>query len=303
VLYEQAAAAAEVQAEYEAKLAEHAKRVQDLKAACDEARREGRWLRWLGRAMAAWLAGSEKPRPPHTPTSTSREEAKLTARNGRELLMANHLDVALGDAWVLLRGYRNKGGEIDDILVGPHGVMAIEVKHRSATVGCRGDESWFDKYDRGGKHVEQGERPGVGPICAGRLLAFNPARFTSEAAFARANGTAPQPASSGKTIRHRLSRGGDRQINSAINTIALSRSVHHTQPRLHTTPNHRRKDQTRGHALTQETPLTPPLQAAPQHALDNIEVSKICRPLSQRACDRPQTNLSKLGTRVKSLDT
>lgn len=71
------------------------------------------------------------------------------------------------------------------------------------------------------------EEPGVGPICAGRLIAFNPSRFRSEAAFARANGTAPQPASSGKTVRHRLSRGGDRQVNAAIYTIALSRSVHH----------------------------------------------------------------------------
>ena len=62
---------------------------------------------------------------------------------------------------------------------------------------------------------------------------FNPARFTSEAAFARANGTAPQPASSGKTIRHRLSRGGDRQINAAIYTIALSRSVHHAPSRAY----------------------------------------------------------------------
>ncbi len=80
------------------------------------------------------------------------------------------------------------------------------------------------------------EEPGVGPICAGgKLLVFNPARFTSEAAFARANGTAPQPASSGKTIRHRLSRGGDRQINSAIYTIALSRSVHHAPSRAYIT--------------------------------------------------------------------
>lgn len=71
------------------------------------------------------------------------------------------------------------------------------------------------------------DEPGVGPITAGKLIAFNPARFTSEAAFARANGTAPQPASSGKTVRHRLSRGGDRQINTAIYTIALSRSIHH----------------------------------------------------------------------------
>jgi transposase len=77
------------------------------------------------------------------------------------------------------------------------------------------------------------EEPGVGPICAGKLLVFNPARFTSEAAFARANGTAPQPASSGKTIRHRLSRGGDRQINTAIYTIALSRSVHHPPSRAY----------------------------------------------------------------------
>jgi transposase len=77
------------------------------------------------------------------------------------------------------------------------------------------------------------DEPGVGPICAGKLLAFNPARFTSEAAFARANGTAPQPASSGKTIRHRLSRGGDRQINAAIYTIALSRSVHHAASRTY----------------------------------------------------------------------
>ncbi len=79
------------------------------------------------------------------------------------------------------------------------------------------------------------EEPGVGPICAGKLLVFNPARFTSEAAFARANGTAPQPASSGKTIRHRLSRGGDRQINAAIYTIALSRAVHHAPSRAYIT--------------------------------------------------------------------
>lgn len=75
------------------------------------------------------------------------------------------------------------------------------------------------------------DEPGVGPISAGKLLVCDPPRFTSEAAFARCNGTAPQPASSGKTIRHRLSRGGDRQVNSAIHTIALSRSIHHTETR------------------------------------------------------------------------
>jgi transposase len=77
------------------------------------------------------------------------------------------------------------------------------------------------------------DEPGIGPICAGKLIAFDPARFKSEAAFARANGTAPQPASSGKTIRHRLSRSGDRQLNAAIYTIALSRSVHHPPSRAY----------------------------------------------------------------------
>jgi hypothetical protein len=77
------------------------------------------------------------------------------------------------------------------------------------------------------------EEPGVGPITAARLIAFNPARFKSEGAFARANGTAPQPASSGKTVRHRLSRSGDRQVNSAIYMIALSRSMHHAPSRAY----------------------------------------------------------------------
>jgi transposase len=77
------------------------------------------------------------------------------------------------------------------------------------------------------------DEPGVGPISAGKLLACDLPRFRSEAAFARCNGTAPQPASSGQTIRYRLSRGGDRQVNNAIHTIALSRSLHHPETRAY----------------------------------------------------------------------
>jgi hypothetical protein len=75
------------------------------------------------------------------------------------------------------------------------------------------------------------DEPGVGPICAASLLAFNPQRFHSEGAFARSNGTAPLPASSGKKVRHRLSRGGDRQVNSAIHRIAVCRAQYHPQTR------------------------------------------------------------------------
>ena len=75
------------------------------------------------------------------------------------------------------------------------------------------------------------DEPGVGPISAAKLLVADPARFRNEAAFARGNGTAPQPASSGQTIRHRLSRGGDRQANNAIHTIAMNRAVNHAESR------------------------------------------------------------------------
>lgn len=77
------------------------------------------------------------------------------------------------------------------------------------------------------------DEPGIGPISAAKLLAADPARFKHERAFARCNGTAPLPASSGKTVRHRLSRGGDRQLNNAIHTIALSRSLHHAETRAY----------------------------------------------------------------------
>ena len=66
---------------------------------------------------------------------------------------------------------------------------------------------------------------GVGPISAAAvLIAWSaPGRIRSEAAFARLAGTAPIPASSGKTIRHRLDRGGDRKLNRALHTIILTR--------------------------------------------------------------------------------
>lgn len=67
---------------------------------------------------------------------------------------------------------------------------------------------------------------GLGIATAAQLLITagdNPARITSKAAFAALAGTSPIPASSGKTNRHRLNRGGDRQANKAIHTVALVR--------------------------------------------------------------------------------
>jgi hypothetical protein len=67
---------------------------------------------------------------------------------------------------------------------------------------------------------------GVGPDVAGQLLVTagaNTTRLRSEAAFAMLCGASPLPASSGKTDRHRLNRGGDRQANAALYRVVLSR--------------------------------------------------------------------------------
>lgn len=70
---------------------------------------------------------------------------------------------------------------------------------------------------------------GAGPIVAAQLAVTaggNPDRIHSEAAFASLCGAAPIPASSGRTNRHRLNRGGDRRGNNALHRITLVRMQH-----------------------------------------------------------------------------
>jgi transposase len=67
---------------------------------------------------------------------------------------------------------------------------------------------------------------GVGTDTAASLLVAvgdNPERLRSEASFARLCGVAPVPASSGKTVRYRLNRGGNREANRALHVVALGR--------------------------------------------------------------------------------
>jgi transposase len=75
--------------------------------------------------------------------------------------------------------------------------------------------------------------PGIGVLTAAEILCAwsHPGRLHSEAAFAALAGVAPIPASSGRVIRHRLNRHGDRQLNGALHTIVLSRLSHHAETR------------------------------------------------------------------------
>lgn len=85
---------------------------------------------------------------------------------------------------------------------------------------------------------------GVGPIVAAQLLCAysHHGRIRTEAAFAALAGVAPVPASSGQTVRHRLNRSGDRQLNRALHTIVLCRMRDDPQTRAYT---HRRQTEGR----------------------------------------------------------
>ncbi|MFC1925698.1 IS110 family transposase [Chloroflexota bacterium] len=77
---------------------------------------------------------------------------------------------------------------------------------------------------------------GIGPDTAADLLVTagsNPERLKSEAAFAALCGTSPIPASSGKTKRYRLNRGGDRQANAALHRIVLVRLKYDARTRTY----------------------------------------------------------------------
>ena len=69
------------------------------------------------------------------------------------------------------------------------------------------------------------DRRGIGPVTAAQVIVgfSHVGRCRNDAAFAALSGTSPLEASSGRTVRHRLNRGGDRALNSALHTIAMVR--------------------------------------------------------------------------------
>jgi transposase len=90
---------------------------------------------------------------------------------------------------------------------------------------------------------------GVGTDTAASLLVAigdNPERLGSEASFARLCGVAPMPASSGKTVRYRLNRGGNRDANRALHVLALGRMSWDERTREYVALGVRRRARARG---------------------------------------------------------
>lgn len=120
----------------------------------DEARGQGRWLTWLRLTFRARREKRELARRRmFSRVPTGREDAIRAGRDAERRVAAD-LEGALGRDWVLFRGYRNRRGEIDGLLLGPRGLFAYEVKYHNGTVYVRGDDWQSEKFDRYGNLVE-----------------------------------------------------------------------------------------------------------------------------------------------------
>jgi Nuclease-related domain len=144
-------------------LARHELLLKRATNARDRARGHRQWITWLRAALAVWKLRRLAPAPPSRPAGMpgsaqppSDAEEKLAAGVAGEQRVVAEFGRILRDDWVLLRGYCNRRGEIDHLLLGPPGLVAIESKHLNATVHCEGDSWRFEKFDRFGNLVSRG---------------------------------------------------------------------------------------------------------------------------------------------------
>ena len=125
------------------------------RAARDAARSQRRWgAAWLRGLFAVFRARQPLPVAGSRASQPTDEEGKLAAGVAGESFVATELGRALDDEWTLLRGYCNRRGEIDLVLLGPRGLFAIEVKNQNGRIDCHGDQWWSTRYDKYGNQVE-----------------------------------------------------------------------------------------------------------------------------------------------------
>jgi hypothetical protein len=112
------------------------------------------------------LVARRPRRDPAKPRQLARQRAGVAAEDE----VTANLSV-LTNEWTLVRGYANRCGELDHLLIGPRGVWAIEVKGRGIRVHVNGDHWSFEKFDRYGNRVDQGVLTDRGGRSWGRQVA------------------------------------------------------------------------------------------------------------------------------------
>lgn len=106
-------------------------------------------------ALLRQLLTSPIPVPPApVAPDMTREMAVLATGQAGEQAVHAALATMLDETWTAIRGYKNPRGEVDLIVVGPSGILALEVKALNGSVSCDGDSWWRDRRDRFGNVVE-----------------------------------------------------------------------------------------------------------------------------------------------------
>lgn len=126
-------------------------------AALRQAWAQRRVLAVAGR-LFAWL-GAQLSRRPDLPQllTAGAEEGRFQGGQEGEARVLAALSGLFDDRWVAFKGYSNRGGETDLLLLGPTAIAALEVKYRNGVVHCEGSHWTCDKSDKYGNVVERGQ--------------------------------------------------------------------------------------------------------------------------------------------------
>ena len=118
-------------------------------------------------------------------------------------------------------GGQAEGGQVDAVVVRIAAELVTDITELTRRINAL-EQELTDRVRQTAPRLLA--LPGCGPLTAAKILGetANVTRFRSEACYAMHAGVAPIPASSGKTTRHRLARGGNRQLNAALHRIAIT---------------------------------------------------------------------------------
>jgi hypothetical protein len=153
---ERAAAGGKTEERYRQELAAYHERIGQARGHRDKARAERNLMSRLRWGLIAWWRQlARPPRQPAVLTPSHGEEAIKGGIKG-EREVADVLRGALDDAWALVKGYRNRRGEIDYLLLGPGGLFAIEVKYVNGTFAITRERWRYIRYDNYGNQVGEG---------------------------------------------------------------------------------------------------------------------------------------------------
>ena len=138
---------------YRLALAAYDRAVTEARERRDRAMARWRLLSALRWGVAVWRRKRAGPPSPPADRGPSRNEAALEAGAEGEREVHAALDGALNDSWTLFKGYRNRGGEIDYLLIGPTGLFAIEVKHVNGAFRITPEQWVYRRSDGYGNEV------------------------------------------------------------------------------------------------------------------------------------------------------